>query len=135
MFSESAPQTSAALTPMIQQLIDAVNEAKANVTALQSSGVSGLDKRQLDSIIGPILSGILTVRIFSETTVQETQPSSPFVGDRIRSDRHSPCWPRSCGDRRISRHRAYRFAHWPRRHRRRAPWSSYNLVSLLRPEL
>ena len=78
MFSESAPQTSAALTPMIQQLIDAVNEAKSNVTALQSSGVSGLDKRQLDSIIGPILSGILTVRTFSETTAQETQTPFPL---------------------------------------------------------
>ena len=62
---------------MIQQLVDAVNEAKANVSALQSAGITDLEKRQLDSILGPILSGILTVRCpSSKIVVQGTYAPS-----------------------------------------------------------
>ena len=58
--AESSPQTTDALQPLMQQLIDEVNSATSNVSSLSTRSIE-LDKRQLDEAVGAVVADIITV--------------------------------------------------------------------------
>lgn len=59
--TESSPQTSAALQPLMQQLINQISTATSSVSSLSARSVD-LDKRQFDTVIGAIVSDVIIVR-------------------------------------------------------------------------